>query len=153
MTALLNRIQIRAAIAVADTTDNHPMTVIYDMAESDGGDLYFGTQNGVYRLRNNDWQHLTANQQTRRSYQAHPIALDSKDRLWFGDVNSGLILHENETFRDLTKAHNILAGWRVERLEPLANGVMRVHMYQSTAFGNLRKAFDCNGRSVSAVEK
>ncbi len=127
-------------------TPGHARSVIYAMAEDSEGVLYFGTQHGLYRVTAGRWEHLT------ERYQVHPLAVDDRDRVWFGDWNWGLILYDDGQERQLTPEHPDLKGRIVEQITPLEAGWVRVKTVRREALHDV-VVFETDGQELMPVDE
>ncbi len=127
-------------------TPGHARSVIYAMAEDGEGTLYFGTQHGLYRFADGHWDHLLDR------YQAHPLAVDDHDRVWFADVNWGLILYDDGQERQLTAEHAELEGRIVNQITPLEDGRVRVKTVRREALHDV-VVFEADGKELTPMDE
>jgi ligand-binding sensor domain-containing protein len=98
----------------------HSKSCIYNVAEASNGDLYVGTQYGLWRLKGKAWQDLS--QSTNEIPQAIRVVVDRQDRVWVEDANFGVFVFENEAFTHLEEFSK-LRGKEMQdlRLTPQGN--------------------------------
>ena len=94
---------------------------VYDMEESAGGALWFGTNGGLCRWlpdsssgSKGKWSYWTIKEGLLMN-RVFTIAIDSQNTVWFGDQNNGLGFIDNDTPKYLTTQNGLIsdAVWRV----------------------------------------
>lgn len=76
---------------------------IYALVEHPTGDLYVGTQNGLYRLSGKKWENITKELVPNLFLQPSNIVLDPEKRVYFSDINNGLFRFDGKEVKHLWK--------------------------------------------------
>jgi ligand-binding sensor domain-containing protein len=99
----------------------HAKSCIYATAETSNGDLYVGTQYGLWRLRGETWEDLILNEEQRM--QAIQVVVDPQDRVWVLDPNYGIFVYQRNAFT-LLSSSALLKGKGVQTLRRTPEGNM-----------------------------
>ena len=80
---------------------DHAKSCIYRIAEASNGDLYVGTQYGLWRLKGQMWEDLSGPQN--QIMQAIQMVVDGQDRVWVVDPNFGIFVYCRNAFTQLSR--------------------------------------------------
>lgn len=94
---------------------------IYTIGEASNGDLYVGTQYGLWRLKGTKWEDLGAPP----FMQATHLVIDGQDRVWVVDPTMGLLVYQANSFTRLSHSFP-LWGKDVSGLRLTAEGNIEV---------------------------
>lgn len=97
----------------------HSKSCVYGIAEGPSGELYVGTQYGLWRLKGEQWDDLSgpANQ----IMQVTQLVVDQRGRVWVLDPNYGLFVYNEKEFTPLCNSPPLL-GKTVTRLTLTRDG-------------------------------
>jgi ligand-binding sensor domain-containing protein len=99
---------------------------VYNVAEASNGDLYIGTQRGLWRLRGQICEDLSTPQN--EYMQATQLVVDANDRVWILDPNVGLIVYQEPLFLKMRHAVRSLWDKRVTNLAMTTDGHVEVEV-------------------------
>ena len=119
----------------------HARSVIYCIAEHSDGTLLFGTQHGLYTYAGSEVKPIFA------GYQVHPLFIEPTGRIWFGDINTGILTYEHGKVRNLSES-GPLAGYRVDTFTLTPDRAVRVSAYRS---GGRSKDFIVRGNEITEI--
>jgi hypothetical protein len=85
------------AIRRYNNDPDHSKCVIYSLDETPDGILYAGTQDGVYRLRGQTWEHLESD-----LFQVGQVLADRRGRVWMMEITyHNLYVYDGKRFREV----------------------------------------------------
>src|ERR1043165_1723841 len=122
----------------------HARSVIYSIAEHTDGTLWFGTQHGLYTCSGNDVKPIFD------GYQVDPLFIEPPGRIWFGDINEGILTYDQGQVRNLSQT-GILAGYRVSQFTLTADGAVQVDAYRSDGQQAQAKRFIVRGDVITEI--
>jgi hypothetical protein len=122
----------------------HARSVVYCIAESLDGTLWLGTQDGLYTYGETGLKQVFA------GYQVHPLFVEPGGRIWFGDINHGILTYQHGQIVNLSQ-QGALTGYQVSEFTLTADGDVLVDAYLSDDNQNRRKKFIVSGDSVQEL--
>jgi sugar lactone lactonase YvrE len=120
------------------------ISVIYSMAEAKDGTVYIGTQYGLYEFGEIEPKAISEN------YQVAQMLVDGLGRVWFSDVNGGLLLYDRKEIQRLWRDPK-LQGWYIRRISLIRPNTVRVEMVSFLPTGSRNASFECDGDSIELV--
>jgi len=127
-------------------------SVIYCLVETPDGMLYAGTQQGVYRLRGQNWEHLDSD-----LFQVGQMVVDHRSRVWMLEVTySKVYVYDGQRFREVkeqTDLANEPIEWGSLRLD--GSGGVLVDVLAQPVRNLPRRTFrwDATGETIAAPKQ
>lgn len=85
-----------------------PSGRVYAFAESRDSAYWFGTYSSLSRWKNGVWKHWTPSNGL-RAQRTYTVAIDSQNRVWFGDQHNGLGLVTADSIQYLTTSDGLVS--------------------------------------------
>jgi ligand-binding sensor domain-containing protein len=119
----------------------HARAVAYAIAEGPDGTIWIGTQDGLYAHGAGGWRQVFAD------HQVEPLHCDAAGRIWFGDVNQGILVYESGRIRNLSR-QGPLAGCRAAAFVATEDGGVRIRAWRSDGARTVTRSFLAHGDEI-----
>jgi ligand-binding sensor domain-containing protein len=119
----------------------HSRAVAYALAEGPDGTIWIGTQDGLYAHGTDGWKQVFAD------HQVEPLHCDAAGRIWFGDINEGILVYEGGRIRNLSQ-QGPLVGCRATAFAATKDGDVRIHAWRSDGARTVTRTFLAHGDEI-----